>query len=173
MARFRRSRRRRSRLPRTIRRKLARRRKSQRRFKRKMQGRVGVFMETFGGKVYISRRKYKVMSHYAKMIIRNHIHEHHHHLHHGTFTSEKHVERHKKAHKLMRKKFYSLVRQLIQKMILQGWYAHWQHKKEMAIAKEADSCLEESRHHHHPNLGPIHYSGVKDFVNAAALVAEA
>lgn len=108
-------------------------------------------MQSVGATMYISRRKYKVIDYYAKLMIRCHVHKKHHEVLKEPTTMN--LEKHRKHKKLLTKNYKTLVRLTKEKMVLRDWYAHWQYWKEKDLAEKAEHVLKEGKkrhlHEHH------------------------
>nr|UOF76689.1 hypothetical protein [Cressdnaviricota sp.] len=112
-------------------------------------GKVGIYIPSFGAKLYISRKKYRVMHSYARLIANDIIARHH-------MTAEEmqvenqavnqHALVHHKSHARMnRKEYFKLIRFIMVRMITNNWYHLWYLNRNHANATHAAAVLEHGK----------------------------
>lgn len=119
----------------------------------KRHGKVGIYMQAQEATMYVSRRKYKVMHYYAKLIVK---HEHSKRRHHvgpkqATETYEEHHHK-KKLHRITKRDYKKEVNMVLQHMLNTKWFHRWEILKEAQLAEAAVRSLDKKHHPHH-NVG--------------------
>ena len=124
-----------------------------RRVAKRMQ-KVGIYMQAQEATLYVSRRKYKVMHYYAKLIVK---HEHSKRRHHvgpkqvGETYEEYHHK--KKLHRITKRDYIREVKMVLQHMVNTKWYHRWELMKEAELANAAAKSLDKNHHPHHNVAG--------------------
>lgn len=98
---------------------------------------VGIYYAELGCKIYISRRKYKTMKVYARLMVNCHLYDHNHKDNSGannTNDIKGHVQYSKRDYRKM-------IHHVIIRMLQTNWYHNWYMQKNLGLAEQAYHVL--------------------------------
>nr|UOF78960.1 hypothetical protein [Cressdnaviricota sp.]UOF81297.1 hypothetical protein [Cressdnaviricota sp.] len=110
-------------------------------------GKVGVYFPELGAKVYVSRKKYKVMRTYAKLIVNYVVHHHQKRRTDMEVLGENHHDMEEivadlnKYKRVPWREYRRMVNHVLVQMIKKNWYQRWYAERNEDLAKQAEHVL--------------------------------
>lgn len=111
-------------------------------------GKVGVFMSHLRAKVFVSKRKYKVMAQYAALIAKLVIGEHHKNAADQQMGHDAGIRLSKTHHTIPKRSYRRLIGVIMERMVITNWYTNWYEHRNYGLARDAKGVLETHTHQH-------------------------